>query len=115
VHNPILRKYEKEYGYCDLFQRDAGRGSAVVAGESKEADGDLTDIVALVGKVTDMVREIAAASQEQTGGIDQINMAVGQMDSVDQQAGVNAEEFSSAADELAGQTRQNADDDCLDF
>ncbi len=45
----------------------------------------LADIVDSVKKVTDIVAEIAAASQEQSAGIDQINNAVSQMDDMTQQ------------------------------
>ena len=43
------------------------------------------EIVEGIGKTTDLVGEIAAASQEQSQGIDQVNTAVNQMDKVTQQ------------------------------
>ncbi len=57
----------------------------------------LTDIVDSVKKVTDIVAEIAAASQEQSAGIDQVNRAVMQMDEVTQQNAALVEEASAAA------------------
>ncbi len=47
--------------------------------------------------------EIAAASQEQAQGIDQVNTAVAQMDKVTQQNAANAEESASASEELSAQ------------
>jgi methyl-accepting chemotaxis protein len=63
----------------------------------------LDEIVQTVGKTTDLVSEIAAASQEQAQGIDQVNTAVTQMDKVTQQNAANAEESASASEELSSQ------------
>jgi uncharacterized phage infection (PIP) family protein YhgE len=63
----------------------------------------LEEIVQSVGKTTDLVGEIAAASQEQAKGIDQVNTAVSQMDKVTQQNAANAEESASASEELSAQ------------
>ena len=63
----------------------------------------LDEIVTSVGKTTDLVSEIAAASQEQAQGIDQVNTAVAQMDKVTQQNAANAEESASASEELSAQ------------
>jgi methyl-accepting chemotaxis protein len=57
-------------------------------------------------KVTDIVGEIAAASNEQAQGISQINTGLGQIDKVTQQNTANAEESASAAEELSGQANQ---------
>ncbi|KQX98752.1 hypothetical protein ASD22_00020 [Rhodanobacter sp. Root480] len=62
-----------------------------------------------VKKVTDIVAEIAAASQEQSSGIDQVNRAVMQMDEVTQQNAALVEEASAAAramQEQANELRQ---------
>ena len=48
-------------------------------------------------KVTDIVAEIAAASQEQSAGIEQVNKAVMQMDEVTQQNAALVEQASAAA------------------
>ncbi len=57
-------------------------------------------------KVTDIVAEIAASSNEQAQGIAQINTGLGQIDKVTQQNTANAEESASAAEELSGQATQ---------
>ncbi len=57
----------------------------------------LAGIVDSVKKVTDIVAEIAAASQEQSAGIDQVNNAVMQMDEMTQQNAALVEQASAAA------------------
>jgi ABC-type transporter Mla subunit MlaD len=74
-------------------------GSTLV-GQSGQA---LEEIVRSVKRVTDIIAEIAAASQEQSQGIDQVNKAVGQMDHVVQSNAAQTEELSSTARLLAGQ------------
>lgn len=70
----------------------------------------LADIVDSVKKVTDIVAEIAAASHEQSAGIEQVNKAVMQMDEMTQQNAALVEEAAAAAramQEQAGElTRQ---------
>lgn len=80
-------------------------GSALV----DESGTALADIVDSVKKVTDIVAEIAAASQEQSSGIDQVNQAVTQMDEVTQQNAALVEEAAAAAramQEQADELRQ---------
>ena len=60
-------------------------------------------------KVTDIVAEIAAASREQSTGLEQINTAVGQMDEMTQRNGALVEETSASAQALANQGRQLAE------
>jgi hypothetical protein len=50
--------------------------------------------------------EIAAASDQQTQGLDQITTAVAQMDQVTQQNAANSEESASAAEELSSQAQE---------
>jgi methyl-accepting chemotaxis protein len=61
-------------------------------------------INAQVVKVSEVVAEIAAASEQQSQGVDQINSAVLQMNGVTQQMASGAEESASAAEELASQS-----------
>ncbi|MBE1159484.1 methyl-accepting chemotaxis protein [Dyella acidiphila] len=63
-----------------------------------EASGQtLSGIIGSAKKVADIVDEIAAASQEQSGGIEQVNRAVTQMDEVTQQNAALVEEAAAAA------------------
>ncbi|MCH1996387.1 methyl-accepting chemotaxis protein, partial [Achromobacter xylosoxidans] len=58
-----------------------GAGSQQV----ERAGATMQEIVASVKRVTDIMGEISAASEEQSSGIDQVNRAVSQMDEVTQQ------------------------------
>ena len=57
-------------------------------------------------KVGELVAEIAAASNEQAQGIEQVNMAIADMDKVTQQAAANAEESASASEAMNGWAQQ---------
>ncbi len=56
-----------------------------------------------VKRVTDIIAEIAAASQEQAQGIDQVNRAVSHMDQVVQGNAAQTEQLTSTAAALAAQ------------
>ncbi len=57
-------------------------------------------------KVTDIVAEITAASQEQSSGIEQVNKAVMSMDEATQQNAALVEEAAAAAEALTQQAAQ---------
>lgn len=63
----------------------------------------LEQIVASVKKVSDIVAEIAAASQEQSSGIEQVNKAVVQMDDMTQQNAALVEQATAASQSMAEQ------------
>jgi len=60
----------------------------------------LSEIVQSVQKVTDIIAEIAAASQEQSQGVDQINKAITQLDSAVQQNAALVEETAASSANL---------------
>jgi len=62
-----------------------------------ESGKALAGIITSVKKVVDIVNEIAAASQEQSSGIEQVNRAVMQMDEATQQNAALVEEAAAAA------------------
>jgi methyl-accepting chemotaxis protein len=65
------------------------------------------EVIAIsANKVNGLIAEIAAASQEQSQGIDQVNSAVASMDKVTQQNAANSEESASAAEELSSQAEE---------
>jgi len=70
-----------------------------------ESGKTLGEIVGSVKKVTDIVAEIAAASQEQSSGIDQVNKAVMQMDEMTQQNAALVEESSAASRAMEEQAK----------
>jgi methyl-accepting chemotaxis protein len=61
-----------------------------------KAGGALNEIVTSVKKVADYVSEIAAASREQTGGIDQVSRAITSMEEMTQQNGALVEQTTAA-------------------
>ncbi|TQU48819.1 chemotaxis protein, partial [Xanthomonas perforans] len=78
------------------------QGSSLV----HQAGTTMSEIVASVQRVTDIMGEISAASQEQSSGIEQVNLTVTQMDEATQQNAALVEEATAAAramEEQAGQ------------
>ena len=69
----------------------------------------MQEIVASVKRVTDIMGEISAASEEQSSGIDQVNRAVSQMDEVTQQNAALVEEAAAAAGSLQEQAQRLAE------
>jgi methyl-accepting chemotaxis protein len=66
----------------------------------------LTEIVGSVKRVTDIIAEITASSQEQASGIDQVNKAIMQMDETTQQNAALVEEATSASQSMKEQARE---------
>jgi methyl-accepting chemotaxis protein len=81
-----------------LRKVDAGSGLVNRSGET------LHGIVGSVKRVTDIVGEIAAASGEQSTGIEQVNTAMTQMDQVTQANSAQTEELSATAQALSEQS-----------
>ena len=69
----------------------------------EDAGRTMQDIVASVKKVSDLIGEIAAASQEQSMGIEQVNTAVTAMDQVVQQNASLVEEAAAATESMKAQ------------
>ncbi|OQP29603.1 methyl-accepting chemotaxis protein [Pantoea latae] len=69
----------------------------------ESAGETMQDIVNAVTRVTDIMGEIASASDEQSRGIDQVGLAVTEMDRVTQQNAALVEESASAAGSLEDQ------------
>ena len=76
-----------------------GTGSRLV----DEAGKTMQEIVESVKRVTDIMAEIAAASHEQSSGIEQVNTAITQMDEVTQQNAALVEEAAAAAESMEEQ------------
>ncbi|WP_330218758.1 methyl-accepting chemotaxis protein [Thiobacillus denitrificans] len=74
-----------------------------------EAGKTMDEIVTSVKRVTDIMSEIAAASQEQSAGIEQVNQAIGQMDDVTQQNAALVEEAAAASESLQDQAGKLAE------
>jgi methyl-accepting chemotaxis protein len=78
-----------------------GDGSRLV----EESGKGLTDIVASVKKVTDIVGEISAASADQASGIEQVGRAVASMDEATQQNAALVEQAAAASESIVQQVR----------
>ena len=76
-------------------------GSALV----NQAGTTMGEIVASVQRVTDIMAEISAASQEQSAGIEQVNQTITQMDETTQQNAALVEEASAAARSMEEQAQ----------
>ena len=77
---------------------DSGSKLVSAAGQT------MGEIVGSVKRVTDIMAEISAASQEQSAGIEQVNTAVSQMDKITQQNAALVEEAAAAAKSMEEQT-----------
>jgi len=72
-----------------------------------ERAGQLLDtIVPSIAKTSDLVQEIASASNEQATGINQINTAVTQLSQLTQENSSSSEELAATAEEMSGQAEQ---------
>ena len=72
---------------------------------TQEVAESLEQIATSNHKTNDLIGEIAAASKEQSDGIQQINNAISQMDQVTQSNAASAEESASASEELSAQAK----------
>ena len=81
--------------------KEVDDGSGLVT----QSGATLDQIVIAVKKVSDIVAEIAAASREQSAGIEQVNQAVSQMDEMTQHSAALVEQASAASRAMADQAR----------
>jgi methyl-accepting chemotaxis protein len=89
----------------DLIQDSVKKvedGTVLVA----QSGQTLEQIVSSVKKVSDIIAEIAAASREQSSGIEQVNRAIMQMDGMTQQNAALVEEATASSQAMADQARQ---------
>ncbi|MEJ7138408.1 methyl-accepting chemotaxis protein [Amphibiibacter pelophylacis] len=79
-------------------------GSSVQVAE--RAGQLLEDMVPKIRRTSDLVQDIAAASEEQTLGVGQINSAAIQLSQITQQNATSSEELAATAEELSTQAEQ---------
>jgi len=70
-----------------------------------QAGNTMQEVVASIHRVTDIMGEIAAATDEQSRGIDQVGQAVAQMDEVTQRNAALVEQSAAAAQSLDDQAK----------
>jgi methyl-accepting chemotaxis protein len=74
-------------------------------GIAEQAGRMLDKLVPDIQRTADLVTEINAASEEQAGGVQQINQAVQQLNTVVQENASSSEELASTAEELSSQSQ----------
>ncbi len=105
VRNLAQRSAEAARNTADMIAESVQNADSGVA-ISKDVASSLGEISTHNEQVNELVAQIAAASQEQAKGIEQINTAVGQVDEVTQSNAASAEESASAAEELSAQAEE---------
>ena len=105
VRNLAMRAAEAAKNTANLIEgtvKKVNDGSDLVT----KTNDAFQQVTQSASKVSELVGEIAAASDEQAKGIDQVNIAVTEMDKVVQQNASTAEESASASEEMNAQTEQ---------
>jgi methyl-accepting chemotaxis protein len=105
VRNLALRSAEAAKSTADLIEgtvKKIGGGVELVT----TASDAFSEVATSAGKVGSLVGEIAAASSEQAQGIEQVNIAVNEMDKITQQTAASAEESASASEVMNAQAEQ---------
>lgn len=98
-----VRKLAERSGNAASEISELSSSSVAVA----ETAGEMLDkMVPDIRRTAELVQEIAAASNEQNSGADQINKAIQQLDQVVQQNASASEEMASTAEELSSQAEQ---------
>jgi methyl-accepting chemotaxis protein len=105
VRNLAMRSAEAAKNTADLIEgtvKKVGDGSDLV----QKTNGEFSRVAETSSKVGELIAEIAAASGEQSQGIEQVNTAVAEMDKVIQSNAATAEESASASEEMNAQAEQ---------
>jgi methyl-accepting chemotaxis protein len=105
VRNLAMRSAEAAKNTSNLIEQ-AVKNSENGVNINTEVLKNFQEITERTNKVSQVVAEIAAASDQQDQGISQINKAVEQMNQVTQQNAANAEESASAAEEMSSQSEE---------
>jgi methyl-accepting chemotaxis protein len=108
VRNLAMRSAEAAKETSRLIEESVSsseEGVLVQAEVVKQLDEIRTGVV----RVREVMGEIAAASEQQTEGVGQINEAVEEMNAVTQRSAASSEESASAAEELSGQAQRMAE------
>lgn len=105
VRNLAMRAAEAAKNTADLIETTINKvkEGSVLLDKTAEA---FSQVSTGTSKVNDLVKEIAAASQEQAQGVAQINTALAEMDRIVQQNASNAEQSASSSEELSAQAQQ---------
>ncbi len=105
VRNLAMRSAEAAKNTASLIE-EAVQNSENGVLINSEVLTNFQDITEKVNKVSQVVAEIAEASEQQDIGISQVNKAVEQINQLTQQNAANAEESASAAEEMSSQSEE---------
>ncbi len=105
VRNLAMRSAEAAKNTANLIDESVENAKGGVA-TNEEVLKNLVKINDLTKGATEMMARIAAASDQQSSGIEHINSAVDNMNHTTQQVAANAEESASAAEELSAQAEE---------
>ncbi len=107
VRNLAARSAKAAEETAELIEGSVEKATTGTQVAEKTAEA-LEGVVNGITKVSDLVSEIAAASNEQAEGISQVNTGLSQIDQVIQQNTASAEESAATSEELASQAGQLA-------
>jgi len=105
VRNLAMRAAESARNTAQLIEGTVQKtksGSELVT----RTERAFSQVAASTSKMGELIGEIAAASNEQAQGIDQINKAIAEMDKVVQRNAASAEESAAASGDMRAQARQ---------
>lgn len=105
VRNLAMRAADAAKNTASLIEgtvRKVTEGSEIVTATNSA----FAKVVDSSEKVGELIAEISGASDEQSKGIEQVNLAISEMDKVVQQNAANAEESASASEEMNAQAEQ---------
>jgi methyl-accepting chemotaxis protein len=107
VRNLAMRSAEAAQNTANMIEESVKNADSGVK-ITEEVSKSFGQIVDRTRKVGALIAEIAAASNEQASGIEQVNIAMAQMNQVTQSNAANSEESASAAEELSAQASELA-------
>lgn len=105
VRNLAMRSAEAAKSTAEMIQdsvKNANQGVVL----NQQVLENLNEIQKQIVKMNEVISEIAAASDQQNEGIEQVTTALEQMNLVTQQNAANSEESASTAEELSSQTEE---------
>jgi methyl-accepting chemotaxis protein len=105
VRNLAMRSADAAKNSAHLIE-EAVKNSENGVNINAEVLKNFQEITGKANKVSQVVAEIAAASEQQNQGISQVNKAVEQLNQLTQQTAANAEESASAAEEMSSQSEE---------
>lgn len=105
VRNLAMRAADAAKDTAQLIEgtvKKITKGTEIV----NETSENFTDVSTASNKIASLISEIAAASKEQSQGIEQINIAITEVEQVTQQNAASAEESASASEEMSAQAHE---------